>query len=90
MLNSCTPFIVCTRLHTPLTSPHLTHAQHYTVHLGILETQDQIAAGRSFSNLGYVDGSRLAIWGWVTFLLKFIIILGLIVFENPHRVMVDT
>ena len=85
-LNSCTPFTVCSHRHP---FPLLTSLTHNTVHLGILETQDQIAAGRSFSNLGYVDGSRLGIWGWVTFFLKFII-LGLILFENPHRVMVDT
>ncbi len=32
--------------------------------LGKYEVQDQIAAARYLSNLKYVDGSRIGIWGW--------------------------
>ncbi|TPX15539.1 uncharacterized protein E0L32_004237 [Thyridium curvatum] len=32
--------------------------------LGLAEARDQIAAGRRWAGLGYVDASRLAIWGW--------------------------
>lgn len=32
--------------------------------LGLLEAQDHIAAARHFASLDYVDGARLAIWGW--------------------------
>lgn len=32
--------------------------------LGFLEARDHIAAARHFASLGYVDASRLAIWGW--------------------------
>lgn len=32
--------------------------------LGILESDDQVAAARYLGNLSYVDGSRIGIWGW--------------------------
>lgn len=32
--------------------------------LGLLESQDHIAAARHFAALDYVDETRLAIWGW--------------------------
>ncbi|RFU76592.1 dipeptidyl aminopeptidase [Trichoderma arundinaceum] len=32
--------------------------------LGLLESQDHIAAARHFASLDYVDETRLAIWGW--------------------------
>lgn len=32
--------------------------------LGILESDDQIAAARYFATLPYVDGKRIGIWGW--------------------------
>ncbi|CAN8099163.1 unnamed protein product [Discula destructiva] len=33
-------------------------------HLGHWESHDQIAAAKHWASLGYVDASRLAIWGW--------------------------
>lgn len=33
-------------------------------HLGVLEAQDHVAAGKYFASLPYVDETRLAIWGW--------------------------
>ena len=38
--------------------------------LGKFETEDQIAAGRHWKTLSYVDPDRLAIWGWVSDLLQ--------------------
>ncbi|MDR2763463.1 MAG: S9 family peptidase [Tannerella sp.] len=32
--------------------------------LGELESQDQVEAARALAKLPYVDGSRMAIWGW--------------------------
>lgn len=32
--------------------------------LGVKESADQIAAAKSLSQLPYVDGSRMALWGW--------------------------
>ena len=32
--------------------------------LGVKESADQIAAAKSLSQLPYVDGSRIALWGW--------------------------
>lgn len=32
--------------------------------LGTLEVEDQIEAARQFSNMGFVDDKRIAIWGW--------------------------
>ena len=32
--------------------------------LGVLESQDQLHAGRYVATLPYVDASRIAIWGW--------------------------
>ena len=32
--------------------------------LGKYETQDQIAAARSFGELAYIDSNRIGIWGW--------------------------
>ncbi len=32
--------------------------------LGNLEVQDQIAAAKHFGTLGYIDASRIGIWGW--------------------------
>ncbi|XP_040213797.1 dipeptidyl peptidase 4-like isoform X2 [Rana temporaria] len=32
--------------------------------LGTVEVEDQISAGRHFASLGYVDETRMAIWGW--------------------------
>ncbi|KAM5152493.1 dipeptidyl peptidase 4 isoform 1-T2 [Mantella aurantiaca] len=32
--------------------------------LGTVEVEDQIAAGRHFGSLGFVDEKRIAIWGW--------------------------
>lgn len=32
--------------------------------LGVIETQDQIAAARYMASQPYVDASRIAIWGW--------------------------
>ncbi|HUL02318.1 MAG TPA: S9 family peptidase [Gemmatimonadales bacterium] len=34
------------------------------LHLGRYESRDQIAAARYFANLGYVDPSRVGLWGW--------------------------
>ncbi|UCF18241.1 MAG: S9 family peptidase [Gemmatimonadota bacterium] len=34
------------------------------LNLGAYESADQIAAARYFAGLPYVDGSRIAIWGW--------------------------
>jgi dipeptidyl aminopeptidase len=33
--------------------------------LGKFEAEDQIAAGKHWKTLSYVDPDRLAIWGWV-------------------------
>ena len=40
----------------------------YTVyrHLGILETVDQLRAGKYLDSLSYIDGSRLSIYGTVS------------------------
>ncbi|XP_068103162.1 dipeptidyl peptidase 4 [Hyperolius riggenbachi] len=32
--------------------------------LGTVEVQDQIAVGKHFASLGFVDEKRMAIWGW--------------------------
>lgn len=32
--------------------------------MGILESQDQVEAAQALAQLPYVDGSRMAIWGW--------------------------
>uniref|UniRef100_A0A8C8ZU86 Dipeptidyl peptidase 4 n=1 Tax=Prolemur simus TaxID=1328070 RepID=A0A8C8ZU86_PROSS len=32
--------------------------------LGTFEVEDQIEAARQFSNMGFVDNERIAIWGW--------------------------
>ncbi|KAK2497210.1 hypothetical protein MC885_002138 [Smutsia gigantea] len=32
--------------------------------LGTLEVEDQIEAARQFTNMGFVDEKRIAIWGW--------------------------
>ncbi len=32
--------------------------------LGIMESDDQVAAARHISSLPYVDGNRIGIWGW--------------------------
>ncbi len=34
------------------------------MNLGILESDDQIAAAKTLGNLPYVDASRIGIWGW--------------------------
>jgi len=34
------------------------------MNLGIYESDDQIAAARHFASLPYIDGSKIAIWGW--------------------------
>lgn len=34
------------------------------MNLGIYESDDQIAAARYFASLPYIDGSKMAIWGW--------------------------
>lgn len=34
------------------------------LNLGIIESDDQIAAARYFASLPYVDGNRIGIWGW--------------------------
>ena len=33
-------------------------------HLGILETDDQVASARYFGSQSYIDQERIAIWGW--------------------------
>jgi dipeptidyl-peptidase-4 len=35
------------------------------VNLGTHETQDQLAAAQHFGKLGFVDSSRIGLWGWV-------------------------
>lgn len=32
--------------------------------MGVLESQDQVEAAQALAQLPYVDGSRMAIWGW--------------------------
>ena len=32
--------------------------------MGILEAQDQVEAAQYFGNTGYIDASRIGIWGW--------------------------
>lgn len=34
------------------------------MHLGITESDDQIAAAKAFGKMPYVDASRIGIWGW--------------------------
>jgi len=34
------------------------------MNLGIYESDDQIAAAKYFATLPYIDGSKMAIWGW--------------------------
>lgn len=34
------------------------------MHLGIQESDDQVAAARYLGTLPYIDGSRIGIWGW--------------------------
>ncbi|MBK5721306.1 DPP IV N-terminal domain-containing protein [Dysgonomonas sp. Marseille-P4677] len=34
------------------------------MNLGIYESDDQIAAAKHFATLPYIDGSKIAIWGW--------------------------
>ena len=34
------------------------------MNLGIYESDDQVAAAKYFASLPYVDGSKMAIWGW--------------------------
>ena len=33
-------------------------------HLGVLESQDQVAAAKYLGSLPYIDAERIAIWGW--------------------------
>ena len=33
-------------------------------HLGVLESQDQVAAAQYLGSLPYIDAERIAIWGW--------------------------
>ncbi len=33
-------------------------------HLGIMESQDQVAAAKYLGSLSYIDSDRIAIWGW--------------------------
>lgn len=34
------------------------------MNLGIYESDDQVAAAKHFASLPYIDGSKIAIWGW--------------------------
>ncbi len=34
------------------------------LNLGIIESDDQVAAARYFASLPYIDGNRIGIWGW--------------------------
>jgi dipeptidyl-peptidase-4 len=34
------------------------------MNLGVMESDDQVAAGRYLASLPYVDGNRIGIWGW--------------------------
>ena len=34
------------------------------LNLGIIESDDQVAAGRHFATLPYVDSNKIGIWGW--------------------------
>jgi dipeptidyl-peptidase-4 len=34
------------------------------LNLGLIESDDQVAAARYFASLPYVDGSKIGIWGW--------------------------
>jgi dipeptidyl-peptidase-4 len=34
------------------------------LNLGVMESDDQVAAGRYLASLPYVDGNRIGIWGW--------------------------
>lgn len=34
------------------------------MNLGIYESDDQVAAAKHFTTLPYIDGSKIAIWGW--------------------------
>lgn len=34
------------------------------MNLGIYESDDQVAAAKYFASLPYIDGSKMAIWGW--------------------------
>lgn len=34
------------------------------MNLGIYESDDQVAAAKHFASLPYIDGSKMAIWGW--------------------------
>lgn len=34
------------------------------MNLGIYESDDQVAAAKYFASLPYIDGSKIAIWGW--------------------------
>lgn len=34
------------------------------MNLGIYESDDQVAAAKHFATLPYIDGSKMAIWGW--------------------------
>ena len=34
------------------------------LHLGVLEADDQVAAAQYLGGLPYIDGERIAIWGW--------------------------
>jgi len=33
-------------------------------HLGVMESDDQVAAAKYLGSLSYIDASRIAIWGW--------------------------
>ena len=35
-----------------------------SMNLGVMESDDQVAAGRYLASLPYVDGNRIGIWGW--------------------------
>lgn len=34
------------------------------LNLGVIESDDQIAAAKHFATLPYIDGNRIGIWGW--------------------------
>ena len=34
------------------------------MHLGVMESQDQVAAAKYLGSLPYIDADRIAIWGW--------------------------
>lgn len=38
--------------------------KHTYKHLGVMESQDQVAAAQYLGSLPYIDAERIAIWGW--------------------------